>query len=250
MISDSQLHISEELTEANEKIAKLEAEVRVYDGYCGTVSHELKTPIGNILAYADDLHTNYDVMSPTEIKQYLDMILIQSRRMNSIVDELLLLANVKMSTQVKISQVQMGPIVTHILEQLAPDIGSANAEIELPDKWHDAVGYSPWIERIWYNYLTNGLKYGGTPPQLTLGSEHDANGRIRFWIADRGPGLLPEQQATMFQPFPEISKQHQRSNGLGLSIVKQIAERLNGSVGVESTAGSGSVFYFTLPSIE
>ncbi len=229
------------------RIAELEAQVADLESYGTAVAHELKNPVGNILAYADDLRVNYDVMQGSDIEMYLDMIQTQSRRVDTIIDELMLLARIGMVDEVEMTRVEMAPIISDLLDQLADKICATDAQIVLPDSWHDAYGYSPWVERIWYNYLTNGLKYGGEPPHLTLGSHHDAQGLTHFWIKDQGQGLSPDQQVLLFQPFPDIVQPGPKSNGLGLTIVRRIAERLNGQVGIESSEGAGSKFYFALP---
>jgi signal transduction histidine kinase len=113
------------------------------------------------------------------------------------------------------------------------------------------VGYGPWIEEVWYNYILNGVKYGGSPPRLELGYDTAPGaagiGFVRFWVHDNGSGLTvdPDQ---LFKPMVRGSNVGGRSgHGLGLSIVKRIVERLQGHVGVDSTPGEGSRFYFTLP---
>jgi signal transduction histidine kinase len=71
---------------------------------------------------------------------------------------------------------------------------------------------------------------------------------VRFWTQDNGPGLSPEEQEKLFAPFTRLPKDTAvHGHGLGLSIVERIAHRLGGEVGVESTPGEGSRFYFTLP---
>jgi two-component system sensor histidine kinase/response regulator len=74
---------------------------------------------------------------------------------------------------------------------------------------------------------------------------------IRFWVRDNGPGLSPEQQASLFKPFTRLHQRRAKGNGLGLSIARQIVERLGGQVGVESDGvlGQGSVFCFDLPQV-
>jgi two-component system, sensor histidine kinase and response regulator len=66
-------------------------------------------------------------------------------------------------------------------------------------------------------------------------------------VRDNGHGLAPEQQARLFTPFERLSQAHIAGHGLGLSIVKRIVEKLGGTVGVESEAGRGRTFFFTLP---
>ncbi len=71
--------------------------------------------------------------------------------------------------------------------------------------------------------------------------------RARFWVRDGGPGLSAAAQAALFVPFTRISTVRATGHGLGLSIVRRIAEKLGGEVGVDSTPGAGSCFWFELP---
>jgi signal transduction histidine kinase len=112
------------------------------------------------------------------------------------------------------------------------------------------VGYAPWVEEVWVNYLSNGIKYGGQPAQLQLGATSLPDGMIRFWIKDNGQGLTPEDQAQLFTPFTQLGHVRTNGHGLGLSIVQRIIKRLNGQVGVTSQVGVGSTFTFTLPGVE
>jgi signal transduction histidine kinase len=73
---------------------------------------------------------------------------------------------------------------------------------------------------------------------------------VRFWIRDNGKGLNLEEQSLLFTPFTRLSTGDVDGHGLGLSIVRRIAEKLGGRAGVQSELGLGSTFYFTLPRVE
>ncbi len=107
------------------------------------------------------------------------------------------------------------------------------------------------MEEVWFNYISNAIKYGGQPPRVELGADFppDAPGMVRFWVRDNGPGLTPEEQSRLFTPFTQV-RHTGRGHGLGLSIVKRIVEKLGGQVSVESQPGQGSTFFFTLPAAE
>jgi signal transduction histidine kinase len=142
----------------------------------------------------------------------------------------------------------MAPILAESLEQLESLLGKHEAKIEQPPAWPLALGYGPWVTHIWTNYLSNAAKYGGPAPQIRLGAALNADGRhVRFWVEDDGPGLNENDQARMFAPSARIAKAGGEGNGLGLSIVRCIAERLGGNVGVVSRAGAGARFWFELP---
>jgi signal transduction histidine kinase len=70
---------------------------------------------------------------------------------------------------------------------------------------------------------------------------------VRFWVRDNGAGIAPAARDRLFVPFGEFGRIPESGHGLGLSIVLQIVDKLGGQVGVESEAGKGSLFHFTLP---
>jgi two-component system sensor histidine kinase/response regulator len=146
----------------------------------------------------------------------------------------------------------MADIVSEAQKRLADLVAERQAEISVPDEWPTVVGYAPWVEEVWVNYISNAVKYGGrpeqgVPPRAGLGFDAPINAHVRFWVRDKGPGLVPEEQARLFASFTRLHQVRAEGHGLGLSIVRRIAERLGGEVGVESEVGQGSVFYFTLP---
>jgi len=107
------------------------------------------------------------------------------------------------------------------------------------------LGYDPWIEEVWYNYISNAIAYGGSSPVIEIGSEVQNSDFIKYFVKDNGPGLSPEFKAIVFQTSPEKDKVA-HGYGLGLSIVKSIVEKLGGYIDVESEIGNGSVFSFYL----
>jgi len=106
------------------------------------------------------------------------------------------------------------------------------------------------LEEVWYNYIVNALKYGGDPPDITLGFDLLDGPWVRFWLIDNGPGVS-EDTSHLFKPMLRAPRSEGRKGyGLGLSIVKRIVERLQGSVGAENVPNGGSRFYFILPAVE
>ena len=97
--------------------------------------------------------------------------------------------------------------------------------------------------------MSNAIKYGGQPPILQIGSENQGQ-LTKFWVTDNGSGLTLQEQEGLFEPFARRHSEDIQGHGLGLSIVKRIVTKLGGTVGVESTPGAGSTFYFTLPAID
>ena len=169
--------------------------------------------------------------------------------MRSIVNGLLLLSSVRDMDEIQTVPLDMDLIIAEAQENLQEMLDEYRGEISLPEKWPAALGYGPWVEEVWVNYISNALKYGGSPPRLELGADEPVAGHVRFWVTDNGRGLSPDEQLRVFKPFERLGQQRMAGHGLGLSIVRRIVEKLGGQVGVESKIGRGSTFYFTLPGI-
>ena len=233
-----------------EYAAELETRNRELDAYAHTVAHDLKHPLSLIVGYADVLLTEEGTI-PQEILQVCARgIARTARKMSSVIDELLLMAEVR-KADVKMQPVDMTSVVNAARERLRPIIEQTQAEISLPDTWPTALGHEPWVEQVWVNYLSNALKYGGEPPRIELGTDagpdaDSTNGHVRFWVRDNGSGLTEKEQEQLFAPFTRLDDRRAGGHGLGLSIARRIVEKLDGQVGVESQEGEGTTFHFTL----
>lgn len=232
---------------------ELEARNTELDAYAHTVAHDLKGPLSAIIGYGSLLAAGVAIKSPEEIKAGLRTVLQSAYKMRSIIDNLLLLASVRRMGDLPTGPLDMAAIVSEVRIRLTAEIAARQAGITLPPRWPVALGYAPWVEEVWVNYVDNALKYGGDPPWIELGFDRtdgkQPNLAIRFWVKDNGPGLTPEEQARLFSPFTRLEQIDTKGHGLGLSIVGRIVERLGGQVGVDSKIGEGSTFWFTLPAI-
>jgi PAS domain S-box-containing protein len=244
-----------QVEEALQQYARdLEASNVELDAFAHTVAHDLKNPLTTLAGFGDLLEEKHSAMSGEQLAESAHNIARSARRMVNIIDELLLLASVRQMEEVPTTLLDMTAIVTPAQDRLMDLIVACQGEIILPPVWPMAVGYAPWIEEVWVNYLSNALKYGGNPPQIELGFDvakeavdQFPNFQIRFWVRDNGPGLTPEEQGRLFTPFTRLDQVRAKGHGLGLSIVRRIVEKLGGQVGVESEVGWGSTFWFTLP---
>ncbi len=237
-------HLFQEL---KQRTAQLQARNEDLDAFAHTVAHDLKNPLGGIIGFAEILEKRFADLDTVELRNYLHKIAQNGRKMGRIVDELLLLAGVR-KTEAKIEPLNMAGIVAEATQRLSSMIEERQAKIILPKTWPTALGYGPWVEEVWINYLSNAIKYGGSPPRVEIGATKQPDGMICFWVQDNGPGLTPEAQARLFTPFTRLDQVRTEGHGLGLSIVRRIVEKLGGQVGVRSEVGRGSVFTFTLKS--
>jgi PAS domain S-box-containing protein len=240
-----------ERKQAEETLRQTNAELRArneeLDAFGHTVAHDLKNPLSNIIGSSYLLSDRENPLLEEDAYRMARTIQQMSLRMDRIIEELMLLAGLR-KADVKMSPLTMAHIIAEILSRLASQIEETRAEIACPASWPEAVGYAPWVEEVWVNYITNAIKYGGAPPHIELGATQEAD-TIRFWIHDNGPGLTPEEQSRLFSPFERLEQTRLEGHGLGLSIVRRIVEKMGGQVSVNSarTAGEGTTFSFTLP---
>ena len=231
-----------------QRLRRLNAELKAY---AHTVAHDLKNPLMQVIGYTELLLLDQadDILTPEKTRQYGMSIMTGSLRMKNTINELLLLAEAR-DRMITTGTIDMMKIVNDVVDSLSMLLDNSQGTVTLPEFFPDAVGYAPWITEVWSNYIINAVKYGGKPPALTLGGDDPADGFVKFWIRDKGPGIPVSKQSRLFTVFETLHQTASVSGtGLGLSIVKRIIDRLGGTVGVESSGveGEGSLFYFTLP---
>ncbi|MBN2501788.1 MAG: tetratricopeptide repeat protein [Anaerolineales bacterium] len=241
-IVNQQLH--DEIVAREQLISDLNA-------FSHMVAHDLKSPLHNIITASVILWNNIldqgDAGSLGLIRGIQRMV----DTMNRIINELLTLASVQQE-DIRLQRLNMHDIIAEVEDRLVYMIDDHHAVLEKPEDWPDALGYTPWIEEVWTNFISNAIKYGGNPPHIKIGATVETDGQVRFWIQDNGDGLDAKAQQELFTAFKRLDKIRARGHGLGLSIVKRIINKLNGQVGVESEdiPGEGCTFSFTLPAAE
>jgi signal transduction histidine kinase len=235
---------------------QLEAQNLELDAFGHTVAHDLKNPVAIIISFAEAWLSDHETMSTSDMVGMLNYIHRAGQRLDRIIEALMLLSGIRKQKIVP-EPLDMGDIVQEAITRLQKLIQEQQAQITLIDQaaWPVVLGYAPWVEEVWANYISNAIKYGGQPPHIEIGVDHPENqstdqpAPVRFWVRDNGSGLAPEEQAQLFTPFTRLGQVQVQGHGLGLSIVQRIIEKLGGQVGVESTGtpAQGSTFYFTLP---
>jgi PAS domain S-box-containing protein len=226
---------------------ELEARNQELDAFAYSVAHDLKNPISSMMGFASLVQKYYDRMGDEAILEYLELIIDEGYHLKEMINSLLVLAGVSKMKDVELSMLDMPNIVSNVRRRLTTMIGETGAKIVTPTTWPTVCGYASWVEEVWMNYLSNAMKYGGSPPVIELGADDVADGVVRFWVRDNGNGLTPEEQQNVFTPFTRLNQVKVEGHGLGLSVVQRIVRRLGGVVGLQSEVGDGSTFSFTLP---
>ena len=224
------------------------------DAFGHTVAHDVQNMLARIVGFGqhllDETERSEGSLSKETVLHPASVIVRDGAKMSKVIDALLLLSAVR-DAEVNFEWLDMKGIVSEALERVSDSVQFKAAEFKVADKWPLTLGYAPWVEEIWFNYISNGLKYGGDPPRLHLGCDQICSpGMARFWILDSGPGISPSHQQNLFRPFTDYARRQKSGHGLGLSIVRRIVGKMNGTVGVESLEGEGSRFFFTLPIVQ
>ncbi|MEM8863628.1 MAG: HAMP domain-containing sensor histidine kinase, partial [Chloroflexota bacterium] len=196
--------------------------------------------------FAKQLMDNWDKYADKDKKYILNIISKNSGKAAAIVDELLALASIRQQ-DVSIERVDMADVFFQVEQRTESLLQKSGCRLIMPDDWPIVWGYSPWIEEVWVNYLTNAIKYGGNHKDIEIGYTIIDDLTAKFWVKDFGPGLSEEDQSIVFKQYVRIKGSNQEGHGLGLAIAKRIINKLNGDVGVKSKVGEGCLFYFTLP---
>ncbi len=215
------------------------------DAYAHTVAHDLNSSLVGIVGLSEILVDPENSMSKEEFDLCLKEIVQSGRKMTDIIRELLLFASMK-KEDVAIGEINMKEIIESACQRLKYQIEEKAAKIKISGQILNSSGYSLWVEEIWLNFISNAIKYGGTPPEIEIYCSKTETGFIKYSVRDNGEGIMDELKAVIFNDKDKNKDRLAKGLGLGLSIVKRIVEKLDGYVSVESEIGKGSTFSFYL----
>ncbi len=234
------IELSQQVMELNHRNDEL-------DAFAHTVAHDLKNPLSVLSMQVGLLEEQWKQLDGIHVEKMLRGMGRSIEKINSIIEGLLLLASVRKG-KVRLKPVEIGTIIEEVQKRQEHLIQKYGARLVCPGKteWPKIQGHPQWIEEVFANYISNGIKYGGSPPVLDLGFEIREQ-EFCFFVKDNGKGLSGEDIERIFKPFEQLDHVRPRGHGLGLSVVQRIVRKLGGTVGVDSTVGSGSRFWFTLP---
>lgn len=225
---------------------QLRTQNEALDAYARTVAHDLKNPLNLIINFSKFIQDE-EILTGVP-KEDLGRIIDSAEQMNHIIQDLLLLAQLR-KEEVDLIRVNMETVIQFSLNRLHLDLKNREVDLEMPASWPDVIGVSSWVQAVWVNYISNAIKYGGNPPVVKLSWEQlaDQPEMIRFSVEDNGEGIPEAAQATIFNEFTRVGGEKAEGHGIGLSIVRRIVQRLGGQVHMENLSpGPGSRFSFIL----
>jgi signal transduction histidine kinase len=236
----------------------LEQKVAELNTFGHTVAHDLKNPLMIINMAITNLVSEAGTSENAKAEKMITFIQNSSASMMNIIESLLTFAGIRSIGDESFTRFPVVECVNSALHRLAFFLESNKVNVLQPDAWPHAYGYAPWITEVFVNYISNAIKYGGqhddgVTPQIELGYDlpgsfsSDRDGHVRFWVRDNGDGIPEENMDALFKEFSRLHSSKHEGHGLGLSIVKAVVDKLDGTVGVVPNEVRGSRFYFTLP---
>jgi signal transduction histidine kinase len=233
----------------NEKLADLN---RMKDVFLSTASHELKTPLSSVIAYAELLDDNEGKLSREQSREFVGRLRGEAMRLLGLIEDILDLSRLESGKlALKTRAVTLAEVAGGALEtsgMLAKRAGvTLDAELDpaLPPQVLDEVK----IRQVVVNLLVNAVKFSRNGDTVTVRTRLDGN-FVRLEVSDQGPGVPPEQATHIFELFGQApGEEHGARGGLGigLHLVKRLTELHGGHVGVQSRVGAGSTFWVRLP---
>ncbi|MCZ2131802.1 MAG: tetratricopeptide repeat-containing sensor histidine kinase [Bacteroidetes bacterium] len=245
---------NEEFAELNKQLIHKNKRLRETDKekneFLGIVSHDLKNPLSAITMIANVLANEADTLTSQEIHEFADDIRSSSGRMFKLITDLLDINRIEDGFAVTDAQTAFADeavrIVASHYREAAQAKGITINEQLAPAQLHASPSV---LAQILDNLISNAVKYSLPDTEITLKTETDGK-HVRISIADRGPGLTEEDKRNIFGKFKRLSAQPtggEHSTGLGLSIVKKLAEAVGGEIRYESELGKGTTFTLELP---
>jgi signal transduction histidine kinase/Na+/proline symporter len=237
------------LRAANERLQELD---RLKDDFISTVTHELRTPLTSIRALTEILFDNPE-LSVAEREHFLQTIISESERLTRLINQVLDLSKLESGrAEWRLSEFDVREVIADSLETTEQLLRGRDVELraELGDGAPVVAADRDRVTQVLLNLLSNAAKFcapegGRIDVRLRVGPE-----RLRIDVADNGPGVQPEERELIFQKFRQSGEtltDKPQGTGLGLPISREIVTRLGGELWVESAAGQGATFSFTLP---
>lgn len=210
-------------------------------------SHDLQEPLRTIASFTQLLDRRYKGKLDNDADEFMNYIVDASFRMKDQIEGLLEFSRV--ATQERTFQkVNMNTILGHSICNLKSLIDENNAEITY-NSLPELVGDADQLQRVFQNLIINAIKFKkeDEPPKICI-SYYKCENEYVFSVNDNGIGIEKQYLERIFVIFKRLHTQEEyKGTGIGLSIVKRIIERHGGKIWVESEAGVGSTFYFTVP---
>jgi PAS domain S-box-containing protein len=234
----------------NNAIAAAEKANLAKSDFLSSMSHELRTPLSAILGFAQLIESGSP--SPTiSQKRSIDQILKAGWYLLELINEILDLAQIESGKMLlSLEPISLTEIVGECQAMIEPQAQTRDIRVTFPRfKIRYFVNADRTrLKQVLINLLSNAVKYNKVGGSIVVDYTTSTSGRIRISVRDTGEGLSLDKLTQLFQPFNRLGKEAgiDEGTGIGLMVSKRLIELMKGEIGVESTVGTGSVFWIEL----
>ena len=218
--------------------------------FLSSMSHELRTPLNAILGFAQLMESGSPL--PTTAQQRsIEQILKAGWYLLELINEVLDLALIESGKlSLSMDPVSLAEVIQECAIMIEAEALERRISVSFPnfDMPYFVKVDRTRLKQVVINLLTNAIKYNRIAGTVVVACVVTTSGRIRISVADSGEGLSPEKVAQLFQPFNRLGQEMSGEEGTGIGLVtaKRLIEFMDGTIGVESTVGKGSVFWVEL----
>lgn len=248
VLADQAVKLEQLLETEHNTVDELRELNRMKNEFVAVVSHELRTPVTALIGYAKTLQQPNFAEDPDLRQEFLERMERQGDRLQRLVENLLTAARIESrQLPMQVTRVRFEDLVRDIVEGLGGE--AERVKVDIPPELPVLQTDRELLSRVLSNLLDNALKYSPDASVCEVGARGDPAALV-FWVADHGIGIDPTEVERIFQRFYQVDSSSTRTfrgAGLGLSLVRELLQRLGGSIHVESSPGEGSTFTVTLP---
>lgn len=213
------------------------------------LSHELREPVRHTLTFTELLHASLEGRITADEEEYFSRVFAGAVRMNELIEAVLVYSRAIYDPPAP-TTVSAQEAFDATLIELELRIAESEAQVICPEKLPLVTGDKVVMIRLFSNLLSNSLKYRSeVSPVIRVTAEPNGD-FIEFCFQDNGIGIDPKFHTRIFDVFRRLHGAEYPGTGVGLSLCRRIVESLGGTIWVESKAGEGARFYFTLPRAE
>ncbi len=239
-------------TKVRQRTTELEEANAAKTQFVANMSHDIRNPLNGIVGLALALE---DTRLEPHQREIVSTLRECTSYLSTLVDDVLDFASIE-AGRIELRPAGFSPaeLLSSVVATLRADttVHGATIRVEIdPDLPANIVGDAGRIQQILVNFVSNALKYAGGGIRLTVTLPTQAPGEIEFSVHDHGPGIRAEDHAILFKKFSRLTRSSDgeeiQGRGLGLAACRLLADRMGGSVGLESTVGTGSRFFLRLP---
>ena len=229
-----------------DRTAKLQEKIAELESFSYSVSHDLRSPLRALQAYAHVLIEEYEPTLDETAKGYLSRISKAALRLDQLTQDVLAYSRIA-NNQITMRSVSLDRLVADIVEQY-PTFQSLADSFSIRYPLGEVMGHEGSLTQCMSNLLGNAVKFvaPGVKPAVTVWSEVNCS-YLKCLVRDNGIGIAPEYHSRIFNIFERVhTDKRYDGSGIGLAIVRKAVERMGGQVGLDSRLGAGSTFWLTL----